>query len=79
MQERQLTLPELMLVAGTRAVLGAGVALLLTDRVGRKQRRAAGWALFVVGVATTVPLAMLVFGRRQGQPGGPGRQASQAG
>ena len=64
MKEMRLTIPELMLVAGTRAALGAGVGLLLTDRLGRKQRRAAGWALFLVGAASTVPVAMLIFGRR---------------
>lgn len=68
MKEIQLTIPELMLVAGTRAALGAGLALVLTDRMGRKQRRTAGWALFLVGAATTVPLAMLILGKR---PEGP--------
>ena len=31
MKETRLTLPELALIAGTRAALGAGVALLLGD------------------------------------------------
>ncbi len=76
MKEKQLTIPELMLVAGTRAALGAGVGLLLTDRMGRKQRRAAGWALFLVGAATTVPLVLQIFGRRPEKVAVAGDQAS---
>jgi len=76
MKEKQLTIPELMLVAGTRAALGAGVGLLLTDRMGRKQRQAAGWALFLVGAATTVPLVLQIFGRRPEKAAVAGDQAS---
>lgn len=45
--------------------LGGGLALLLSDRLSKEQRKAAGWALFLVGVATTIPLAMLVVGRKR--------------
>jgi hypothetical protein len=34
MQERSLTIPELILIAGTRVALGAGVGLLIGDRLG---------------------------------------------
>jgi hypothetical protein len=64
MKERMITLPELALVAGTRAALGAGLALLLAERLSPEQRRAAGWSLFLVGVLTTIPLAVEVLGRR---------------
>jgi hypothetical protein len=63
MRETRITLPELGLVAGTRAALGAGVALLLADRLTAEQRRAVGWTLVFVGVITTVPLALEIFGR----------------
>jgi hypothetical protein len=59
----ELRLPELALVAGTRALLGAGAALLLADKLGREQRQAIGWALVAIGVLTTVPLAMMVLDR----------------
>jgi hypothetical protein len=59
-----LTVPELGLVVGTRAALGAGLALLLGDRLNPEQRRAVGWTLVAVGVVTTVPLLMEVFGKR---------------
>ena len=58
MKERALTIPEIMLIGGTRGALGAGLALLLADRLSPEQRRAVGWTLFAVGVATTLPIAL---------------------
>lgn len=63
MKKVRLTLPELGLVVMTRALLGAGVALLLADKLDAKQRRAIGWTLTAVGVLTTLPLGVEVFGR----------------
>jgi hypothetical protein len=65
MKETRITLPELGLVAGTRALLGAGVGLLLADRLSADQRRAVGWTLFLVGALSTIPLAFEVFGGRR--------------
>jgi len=61
----ELRLPELAMVVGTRAMLGAGVALLLADKVSGSTRKSVGWGLVAVGVLTTVPAAMLVLGRRR--------------
>ena len=61
----ELRLHELAMVAGTRAMLGAGVALLLADRIGDDTRKGVGWALVAVGLLTTIPLAMLVLGKRK--------------
>jgi hypothetical protein len=65
MKETRLTIPELALVAGTRAALGGGIALLFADRLTRDQRKAVGLTLFLVGAITTIPLGMLVLGRRR--------------
>jgi hypothetical protein len=62
-REAQLTLPELAMVAGTRAALGAGLGLLLADRLPEGQRKAVGWTLVLIGVATSVPLAFEVLGK----------------
>jgi hypothetical protein len=62
MRETRITLPELILVAGTRAALGAGLGLLLADRLAPDQRRAVGWTLFLFGALSTVPLAFEVLG-----------------
>jgi hypothetical protein len=56
MQRRPLSLPEIGLIAGTRAALGAGIGLLIADRLEPEARRAVGWTLFAVGAITTVPI-----------------------
>ncbi len=61
MTQRMITLPLIGLIAGTRAALGAGIALLLADRLTDDQRRAVGWTLTAVGVISTVPLAAHVL------------------
>jgi hypothetical protein len=65
MKKTKLTLPELALIAGTRAVLGGGLALLLGDRLDKKQRKTVGWALFLVGAVTTIPLGIFVLNKRR--------------
>jgi hypothetical protein len=61
MKERRITLPELGLIAATRGMLGAGLGLLLADRLNDSQRRAVGWTLVLVGALTTIPLALEVL------------------
>jgi hypothetical protein len=63
MKERRMTLPEIGLIGGTRALLGAGIALLLADKLNDDQRKAVGWTLFLVGAISTIPLAVNVLGR----------------
>lgn len=63
MRETTISLPLLSLLAGTRVMLGGGLALLVGERVPAQQRRAAGWALFLVGVVSTAPLAMEIMRR----------------
>jgi hypothetical protein len=61
--ERGLTIPEIMLIAGTRVALGAGLGLLISDRLNKDQRKGAGWALLAVGVLTTIPIARGVLAK----------------
>jgi len=56
MHRTPLSIPEIALIGGTRAALGAGLALILSDRMTRDQRHAIGWTLFGVGAITTVPI-----------------------
>src|SRR5947207_11115793 len=58
MMERKLTVAEIILIAGTRVALGAGIGLLLSTRLNNDQRKAAGLALALVGGLTTIPLAL---------------------
>ena len=61
--EKALTIPEIMLIAGTRVALGVGVGLLISDRLNDDQRKAAGWALLAVGVLTTIPIVTGVLAK----------------
>jgi hypothetical protein len=65
MIERKVTAPELGLIAVTRVALGAGLGLLLADRLNDDERRAVGWSLLLVGALTTIPLALEVFGKTE--------------
>jgi len=64
MKKADLTLPEIALIGGTRGLLGAGIALLLSDFLDSRQRRAIGWTLFFVGAISTIPLAADVLSKR---------------
>jgi hypothetical protein len=63
LKERKVTIPELALIAGTRVALGAGIGLVVSERLDAEQRRAVGWTLLLIGALTTVPLAITVLGR----------------
>jgi hypothetical protein len=62
MKRANLSLPEVMLLVGTRVALGVGVGLLISEKMDRNARRAAGLSLFAVGALTTIPLVMQVLG-----------------
>jgi hypothetical protein len=65
MRKRELTVPEIMLIGGTRVALGAGFGLLLASRLSNDQRKGAGIALLAVGILTTVPLVATVLNKPQ--------------
>jgi hypothetical protein len=56
MKPKALTIPELALLAGTRAALGAGVGLLVSGLLTRDQRKAAGITLLAIGAISTIPI-----------------------
>jgi hypothetical protein len=62
--KREFTVPEIMLIGGTRVALGAGLGLLIASRLSRDQRKGAGWALLAVGVLTTIPIVKSVLSKR---------------
>jgi len=65
MKTAELTIPEIALIGGTRGLLGAGLALLLGDRMNEEQRKAVGWALFLIGAISTIPLVLNVLQKQQ--------------
>ena len=64
MKERKLNIADIMLIAGTRVALGAGIGLLLSTRLTKDQSKAAGLALAVFGGLTTIPLALGVIDQK---------------
>jgi hypothetical protein len=64
--ERKLAIADIILIAGSRIALGAGIGLLLSSRLNNDQRKAAGLALALVGGLTTIPLALGVIGKKSG-------------
>lgn len=61
----QLTIPEVIIIAGTRVALGIGVGLLLAGKLDDGERRGAGRALLAVGALTTIPLFLTVRSRTE--------------
>ena len=61
-EPKSVTVPELALIAVTRGAIGFGAGLLLADKLKQEQRKTLGWSLFLTGLASTIPIAMHVFG-----------------
>jgi hypothetical protein len=79
MKRREVTFGEIGLIAVTRAMLGAGAGLLLSEKFTAEQRRAVGWTLVLVGAVTTVPLLMTVASRGEESRNSPTpRRAAEA-
>ena len=64
-ESKSVTVPELALIAATRGAIGFGAGLLLADKFKGERRKVLGWSLFLSGLASTVPIAMHVFGKKQ--------------
>lgn len=54
-----------MLIAGTRVALGAGLGLLLAEKLNHNTRKGAGWALLTFGALTTMPLVIYIATKGQ--------------
>jgi hypothetical protein len=63
MKSLELDLPTFGFVVATRAMIGAGVGLLLAEKIPADRRRAAGLILLGIGAASTVPA---IFAIRRG-------------
>ena len=49
MKTVDMPLHELATIAATRAMAGAGLALVVTEQVPKEQRKAVGWTLLAIG------------------------------
>jgi hypothetical protein len=63
MKQVQLSRPEFAFIIATRAMIGAGIALLVADRFSAEQRKAVGATLALVGLVTTIPAVWAIFGK----------------
>ena len=63
MRKSILTVPEIGLIGITRVALGAGLALLLGEKLNRDERRAAGWSLFLIGALNDCSFSAECFGK----------------
>jgi hypothetical protein len=63
MKKVDLSFPELMAVAATRGMAGAGLGLLVADYVAPEKRRAVGWTLLAIGALSTLPIAATLIRR----------------
>ncbi len=68
MRTLTIPLPMLMFVVATRAALGAGVGLLLADRMPSERRRALGLTLVGLGAVTTIPAVRFLSKQLRGAP-----------
>ena len=58
-----IPIPEVAIIGATRGMLGMGLGLLLASRFSREKRKKVGLPLVLVGVLSTIPLAMDVWKR----------------
>jgi hypothetical protein len=66
MKSFDLSKPAFFFIVGTRALLGAGIGLLVADKFRRSTRRSIGATLVTLGALTTIPAAFALF-RSQGE------------
>ncbi len=62
---KTLTVPELAIIAATRGAIGFGAGLLLADKFKLERRKTLGWSLFLSGLASTIPIALHIFKKKE--------------
>jgi len=63
MKRFNLPAPSFFFIVATRALLGAGVGLHVSDKLPRKRRKTVGATLVGLGALTTIPALVALFGR----------------
>ncbi|HEY0658659.1 MAG TPA: hypothetical protein VGD05_09305 [Pyrinomonadaceae bacterium] len=61
-----ITLAELIELGLLRSAAGFGLGLLLTEQFSGKNRRRAGWALFLGSIAVGVPMGVKFLKKNKG-------------
>ena len=68
MKKLVLDIPTFGFVVATRAMLGVGLGLLLSQRMTRRRRRETGMALAGIGAAATIPALIAVLRASRQRP-----------
>lgn len=63
MKRFNLPAPSFFFIVATRALLGAGVGILVSDKLPRRRRKMVGATLVGLGALTTIPALFALFGR----------------
>ncbi len=53
------------MLAATRGIAGFGAGMLISEYLGSDRRRVIGWALFLAGALSTIPIGIRLFRRRR--------------
>lgn len=64
-EPKSISVPEIAIIAATRGAIGFGAGLLLAGKFKRERRKLLGWTLFLSGLASTIPIALHVFGKKE--------------
>jgi hypothetical protein len=62
---KPMTVPEIAIIAATRGAIGFGAGLLLADKFKQDKRKALGWSLLLSGLASTIPIALHIFRKKE--------------
>ena len=62
---KPMTIPELAIIAATRGAIGFGAGLLVADKFNQDKRKTLGWSLFLSGLASTIPIALHIFRKKE--------------
>jgi hypothetical protein len=62
MQEAKFSTPDVVMMAVTRGMLGAGIGLLLAGKLKRR-RKAVGRTLVAIGTLASIPLGVRFFNK----------------
>jgi len=60
----RIDISEIALFAITRVLAGAGLGLLIADRIEPVKRKTVGWTLLGVGAVTALPLIFEIIGSK---------------
>lgn len=62
----KVNFPDLFMVAGTRAVAGVGIGLLLSNLMSKQRRKTLGIALLTAGAISTIPIMRYLLSKSEG-------------